>query len=242
MSKAKILIIEDEVEIIEGIKYFLEDANYEVDIATTGLAGLMMAAKQHPQLIILDLHLPDINGFEICRTLRADNDFDQTPIVVLTGDNSSADRTRAFELGVDDYIAKPFDFRELLIRVQRKLIACHLVEPNKKNNEVLSCGNLKIDILRHQVWIDEQPMKLGSLEFKLLLFLASNEGKLVSRHEILEQVWGSATVSERLIDPHILSLRNKMGGCCTHAIESIYKGGYILKAHAESVLTESSSH
>lgn len=237
MSKAKILIIEDELEIVEGIKYFLEEANLEVDVATTGLAGLMSAVKEHPQLIILDLHLPDINGFQICKTLRADSDFNQTPIVVLTGDNSTEDRTLAFELGADDYIAKPFDFKELLIRVQRKLIACQVTEIKKNTNEIVKCGNLKIDIARHQAWIDEQLVKLGALEFKLILLLATNENKLVSRQEILEHVWGSSSVSERLIDPHILSLRNKMEGC-THSIESIYKGGYMLKAHVDRIVTE----
>ncbi|MGZ3768053.1 MAG: response regulator transcription factor [Bdellovibrio sp.] len=225
----RILIIEDEPEITNGIKYFLEDSAYSVEVANTGLAGLKAAAKQLPHLIILDLNLPDISGFEICKTLREDKDFNQIPIVVLTGENQIADRTKAFDLGADDYIAKPFDLTELLSRVRRKLEASAKLEKQKIESGDITCGNMTIKNRNHEVIINNSPLKLSSLEFKLLSYMASNVGKLLSRQEILEHVWGSATVSERLIDPHILSLRTKMKEC-DHSIESIYKGGYILKA------------
>lgn len=224
----RILIIEDENEITEGIQYFLEDSDYIVEAAKTGLSGLMAAVKNPPSLIILDLNLPDISGFEVCRTLRKDKDFNQVPIVVLTGDNNAADRTKAFDLGADDYIAKPFDFKELLSRVRRKLDVSPKGDRPKIDSADIVCGNLLINNQKHEVLIDGNVLKLSSLEFKLLSFLATNVGKLVSRQEILEHVWGSLSVSERLIDPHILSLRAKMKDC-DHSIESIYKGGYILK-------------
>lgn len=224
----RILIIEDEAEITDGIKYFLEDSEYSVETANTGLAGLKAAAKHLPHLIILDLNLPDISGFEICKTLRSDKDFNQIPIVVLTGDNDIVDRTKAFDLGADDYIAKPFDLTELLSRVRRKLEASSKTEKHRGDQGDIICGNLIIKSRNHEVFIDDKALKLSSLELKLLSYLASNVGKLLSRQEILEQVWGSATISERLIDPHILSLRTKMKDC-DHSIESIYKGGYILK-------------
>lgn len=225
---SRILIIEDEVEITNGIRYFLEDSNYVVEVAETGLAGLRVAVKNPPHLIILDLNLPDISGFEICKTLREDPDFDKIPIIVLTGDNESSDRTKAFDLGADDYIAKPFDFKELLSRVRRRMDVSPKADKDKLETGDIVCGNLLIKSQKHEVLVDGNLLKISSLEFKLISFLAANVGKLVSRQEILENVWGSSSVSERLIDPHILSLRIKMKGC-NHSIESIYKGGYILK-------------
>jgi len=232
-NKNKILIIEDEQDIREAIVAVLED-QFTVLTAATGLSGLKEAIRNKPDLIVLDLNLPDLDGYQVCKSLREDSDFKIIPIIILTAFNESDDRVRAFNMGADDYLAKPFSNVELISRINRKLnVAKEMFNSfgNKMDiieNDTLLCGNLKLNAKNQSVILGEQSIHLSSIEFKLMRLFIENKGQLLSRQRIIENVWESQSVSERVIDPHIVSLRNKLSDF-DHAISSIYRGGYILK-------------
>ncbi len=232
-NKNKILIIEDEQDIREAIVAVLED-QFTVLTAATGLSGLKEAIRNKPDLIVLDLNLPDLDGYQVCKSLREDSDFKTIPIIILTAFNESDDRVRAFNMGADDYLAKPFSNVELISRINRKLnVAKEMFNSfgNKMDiieNDTLLCGNLKLNAKNQSVLLGEQSVHLSSIEFKLMRLFIENKGQLLSRQRIIENVWESQSVSERVIDPHIVSLRNKLSDF-DHTISAIYRGGYILK-------------
>jgi DNA-binding response OmpR family regulator len=232
MEKAKILVIEDEKDIRLGLKFLLEEF-YEVDLADGGVSGIKAAIRNKPDLILLDLNMPDLDGFQTCKALRSEAEFNSTPIVVLTAYNEIKERTKAFELGADDYISKPFDTNELLIRIRRKLDTFYATSKEKvvlaDGGNILSCGNLKLDLKNQDATIDTVSISLSALEFKLLTYFVNNTEKLLSRKSIIENVWEGQDVSERIIDPHILALRAKTKGS-NYLISSIYGAGYILKS------------
>lgn len=232
-NKNKILIIEDEQDIREAIVAVLED-QFTVLTAATGLTGLKEAIRNKPDLIVLDLNLPDLDGYQVCKSLREDSDFKTIPIIILTAFNESNDRVRAFDMGADDYLAKPFSNVELVARINRKLnvVKDMFNSLDRKidiiENDTLLCGNLKLNAKNQSVILGEQSIHLSSIEFKLMRLFIENKGQLLSRQRIIENVWESQSVSERVIDPHIVSLRNKLSDF-DHTISSIYRGGYILK-------------
>ncbi len=227
MNKQKILIIEDEVEIRDALDYILSK-NYDLNFAQDGIDGVKKALRNPPNLILLDLKMPEMDGFQTCRILREDSEFKTTPILVVSACNSSAERTRAFEHGADDFISKPFDPNELLARIQRK-ISDHSSQAPAKSSHVLHVdGSFYLNTREQQMIFGDQVVSISSIEFKLVHLLANKFGELVNRDFIIETVWEKQSVSPRLIDPHILAIRNKMKDF-NYTIQSVYGKGYVLK-------------
>lgn len=226
MNKNLILIIEDEEGIREGLSYLLSES-YSVEEAENGVVGLKKAIRNPPNLILLDLKMPEMDGFQVLKALRADNEFNHIPIIVLSAFNSPADRTKAFELGADDYINKPFDRAELMARIQRKLHGTEIKQVSTPNNLIIK-NNLELDLRNHQLNIGKNQISLSAIEFKIIHILAQHFEQLVSRDLIVDHVWEKQPVSPRLIDPHILSLRTKLNDV-NLTIQSVYGKGYIFK-------------
>ena len=190
MAERSVLVVEDEENLLEALRYNLEREGYLVHTATDGGEGLEMARKLNPSLVLLDIMLPTLDGFEICRILRRES---EVPILVLTAKGEEVDRVVGLELGADDYITKPFSIRELVARVRNTLRrARHLEEsqfaPDEERN--YRVGNLEIDLKSHEARLAGQPLNLKPKEFDLLALLVSNKGRAFSRDQILEKVWG----------------------------------------------------
>lgn len=231
----KILIIEDEENIRELVTYNLKASGYETIEAEDGLTGITQAYKTKPDLILLDIMLPGKDGYEICRELRQDNI--KTPIIMLTAKSEEVDKVLGLEFGADDYVAKPFGIRELLARIKAVLRRADmnnssLSEENKEDMENIEAGNIVIDQRRHQVTVDDKQIELTFKEYELLSFLAKNRGRVYSRDELLDKVWGMDYVGEtRTVDVHIRHLRQKLGQDekDNDYIETIRGRGYKLK-------------
>lgn len=209
----KILVVEDEPALQETLAYSLTRQGYSVESASDGLAALDAARRMHPDLIILDLMLPGIDGFEVCRILRQEMNV---TIIMLTARDDEVDRVIGLEMGADDYVTKPFSVRELLARVKAHLRRTTLIRAEIKSEpapetEVMVFGNLTVDLSRHEVLLDGQPLALKPKEFELLLFLARHRGQAISRELILERVWGwDFGGGSRTVDVHIRWLREKI--------------------------------
>ncbi len=212
METKKILIIEDDKEIIELIEINVEHLDYDLDTAVDGEAGLEKAQNGRYDLIILDLMLPRLDGLEICKRLRSEND--NTPILMLTAKSEEFDKVLGLELGADDYLTKPFSIRELLARIKANL---RRVEVDKQENtrqtgrDDLSIGELSIEPDKRKVTISGKPVSVTPKEFELLHLFAANPGKAFSRNELLEQVWGYQFEGyDHTVNSHINRLRNKI--------------------------------
>ena len=204
------LIVEDEDNILEAVKYNLVKEGYDVVSAVDGEAGLDLARKANPDLVILDIMLPKVDGFQVCQLLRRETDM---PIIMLTARTEETDRVVGLELGADDYVTKPFSMRELLARVKALLRRSNLTS-EKRQSEALSyvkTGNLALDLARHQAAIDDKPLDLKPREFALLVLLVSNKGRAFTRGQILDQLWGHDYIGDvRTVDVHVRWLREKI--------------------------------
>jgi len=220
MDQLPILVIEDETSIASFIAMYLEKEGYSVTVAATGAEGLAQASEKMPRVVILDLMLPDIDGFEICRLLRGESDV---PIIMLTARDDATDKVNGLELGADDYITKPFDPRELVARVKSVL---RRAEPHD-GDDVLTAGEIVLDPVRHEVTCSGDEVSLTAKEFDLLAYLILNRGLALSRQQLLEQVWGYEFFGDtRTVDVHINQLRKKLGGALN--IETVRSIGYKL--------------
>ena len=207
--KEKILIIEDEEALVETLRYNLIREGYQVYTATDGMSGLEMARSEKPDLIILDLLLPKLDGLSVCRILRQEGS--SVPILMLTCRDEEMDKVLGLELGADDYVTKPFSLRELLARVKALLRRVEMLRREERKPEVISVGELTIDLRRHRAFWKGQELELSPKEFALLTFLARNRGMVLSRELILERVWGYDYVGDtRTVDVHIRWLREKI--------------------------------
>ena len=225
MAKKKILIIEDEKDIVEMIKYNLNKEGYATSTLFRGRDAVSSVKKDQPDLVILDLMLPDIDGFEICKELRANERTAYVPIIMLTAKSQEADKVTGLELGADDYVTKPFSPRELLARI-KAVLRRKAPRAIKKTIEI---GPVFIDGIRHKVFVDGKEIKLTSTEFKLLTFMAQRPGAVLSRDKLLDGVFGyDANVYDRTVDSHIKSLRKKLGKE-RDCIETIRGAGYRFK-------------
>ena len=217
------LIIEDDPDIAESVRYNLESAGFSAMVASTGEQGLKLAldTQNPPIVIVLDLMLPGMNGMDLCRRLRRENQTRRTPIIMLTAKTSEADRIAGLDLGADDYIAKPFSVRELLARVRAVL---RRVEDEVA--ERYEDGRLTIDFADVRASCGGTNVKLTNKEFQLLSALAKKRGRVVVRQQLLDQVWGySHYVDPRTLDVHIRRLRQKLGAC-GDCIETVVGVGY----------------
>ena len=207
----KILVIEDEISLRETLAYNLQKQGYLVETSGDGLQGLQLARQMSPDLILLDVMLPGMDGFEICRVLRREMDI---PILMLTARADEIDRVVGLELGADDYITKPFSMRELLARVKTRLRVLNIMRekstpPESEKGRVF--GNLNIDLERHEIRMDDKVLEMQPKEYDLLTYLAQNARRALSREHLLENVWGWDYSGEsRTVDVHIRWLRQKI--------------------------------
>lgn len=201
---AKILVVDDELPLIQVLSYNLKQAGYEVLVARDGEEALQQAKRHVPDLVILDLMLPKIDGLEVCRRMRRERDV---PIIMLTARDDEIDRVVGLELGADDYVVKPFSVRELLARIRNVLRRFQPAEPA----EIVAVAGLSIDTASHTVYVGSVPLAVTSLEFALLLALGRNAGRVLSRDQLIEAVWGYDYHGDgRVVDAVIKRLRGKL--------------------------------
>lgn len=225
MHKGKILIIEDDHDIVEMIEYNLAQEGYQTVSAADGQRGIELAGSEQPSLIVLDIMLPVIDGFEVCRILRRDDSTAHIPIIILSARSQETDRIVGLELGADDYVTKPFSPREFVARIKAVLRRGRL----KSSGERMERGVVVIDRQRHEVTVGGESVSLTITEFRLLEFMARRPGVVYSRSKILDAVGGDeAMVYDRTVDAHIKSLRRKLGTAKDY-IETIRGAGYRFK-------------
>jgi len=213
----KILVVEDEISLKETLAYNLKKQGYEVETADDGNKALEIARQSHPDLILLDVMLPGIDGFEVCRILRQEM---TTPILMLTARDDEIDRVVGLEIGADDYMTKPFSMRELMARVKAMLRRVRMLSQDTSHTQSGSTtagdtpiifDNLTINPVRHEAFLNSEPLSLKPKEYELLQFLAEHRGQVLTREFILERVWGWDYVGDsRTVDVHIRWLREKI--------------------------------
>jgi DNA-binding response OmpR family regulator len=221
-----ILLIDDEPDLIKLLDYNLTRADYLVLSARDGETGFSLARKHAPNLIILDIMMPGMDGWEVCKKLRQEPSTAATPILMLTAKAVETDRVLGLELGADDYVTKPFSVREVLARVKALL---RRSEPASEPREVIKAGKLVIDSARRSVTVAGQPIALTATEFNMLRALAAGRGRVMSRDDLISEARGEdVAVVDRTVDVHVASLRRKMG---KHGslIETVRGVGYRLK-------------
>jgi DNA-binding response OmpR family regulator len=209
----KILIIDDEKDLVESIEYNLKKENFTVLKAYDGQAGLKIAREKIPSLIILDLMLPEISGIEVCRILKQENKTAAIPIIMLTARTTQMDKIIGFESGADDYLTKPFDMRELIARVKA------ILKRGGEKNKAYTFPDLTIDVEKHEVQVLGKTIDLTAKEFDLLIYLIEQKEKVCTREVLLDQVWGiEVAIETRTVDAHIKKLREKMGKAGRHIL------------------------
>ena len=228
-----ILVVEDERDLLTTMEFNLQQAGYETRGATTGAEALRLAEQiPQPDLVLLDLMLPDIAGTEVCRRLRASEDGRRTPVIFVTAKGEEIDRVVGFELGADDYVVKPFSVRELILRVRAVLRRAGgpddaVADTPADDAEVfIDFGVLRIDEPGHRCWVNGDEVHLTALEFRLLTTFYERRGRVQSRERLLTDVWGySADVTTRTVDTHIKRLREKLGEAAIY-VETVRGVGY----------------
>ncbi len=226
-----ILIVDDEQDLLSTLTYNLEREGYQTRTATTGSEALEQAQKSPvPDLILLDLMLPDRTGTEICRLLKSQPDTKTVPVIMLTAKGDEIDRVVGFEVGADDYVTKPFSVRELLLRMRAVLRRTSGPSPSADD---INFGDLRVDHAAHQVWLNAEEIILTALEFKLLSTLMQRKGRVQTRKQLLDDVWGiQADVTTRTVDTHVKRLRQKLGSAGDY-IETLRGVGYRFKPQPE---------
>ena len=228
MAKKLILAIDDEKDILKLLQYNLDREGYQVLCAKTGEEGLELARSKRPNLVILDIMMPGIDGLEVCKILHANKDTKNIPILMLTAKSSEVDQILGLELGASDYMTKPFSVKVLLARVKNIF---RNQEVKKEETPVIKAGELVIDKERHAFSIKGKPVTLTKLEFKMLGFLMANRGKVYSRDQLLSGVWdGEAFVVDRTVDVHVRSIRQKLGKY-RDWVETVRGSGYRFVEH-----------
>lgn len=233
LSKKSVLVVEDEENLLEALRYNLEREGYQVHTAADGGDGLELARKLNPSLVLLDIMLPTLDGFEVCRILRRES---EVPILILTAKGEEVDRVVGLELGADDYITKPFSIRELVARVRNTLRRAQYLDAGPPpaaatEPDAYRVGNLEIDLNRHEARLAGTPLNLKPKEFDLLALLTANPGRAFTRDQILEKVWGYDYVGQtRTVDVYVSWLREKLQADPTtaHSIVTIRGVGYRL--------------
>ena len=223
MHKGTILVIDDEPDLIELVQFNLQKDGYEVIVAKNGQAGLEIAQKHLPDMIVLDLMMPGIDGLEVCRQLRSDARTRLIPMIMLTAKSAEADRIVGLELGADDYITKPFSPRELLARVRALL---RRATSTQETPTVIRQADVMIDVTRHEVTSAGKQVDLTPTEFRILQFIIARPGRVLSREQIIDAAVGNEmAVFDRTIDVHIAAIRRKLGKAGDR-IETIRGFGY----------------
>jgi len=222
----RILIVEDEGSLVTLLRYNLEREGFEVSDVRDGEEALLAAAENPPDLILLDWMLPLVSGVEVCRQLRRRPETRTTPVIMLTARGEEADKIRGLDVGADDYITKPFSPAELIARIRALL---RRAQP-ATDDETLRCGDIRMDLAGHRVHRDDQEVHLGPTEFRLLRYLMEHPGRVFSREQLLDAVWGRDIYVEiRTVDVHIRRLRKALNaGGATDCIRTVRAAGYAL--------------
>jgi two-component system OmpR family response regulator len=209
MASSKILVVEDDANLLATLRYNLQRESYDVVTAVDGVEALEVARREKPELIVLDVMLPKLSGFEVCRILRKEM---TVPILMLTAKNEEVDKIVGLEIGADDYMTKPFSMRELLARLRAMLRRAEMAEVQPAGEKTtLKIDDLEIDSARHRAFLKGTALELSPKEFDLLAFLAKNKGFVFNREQLLEKVWGYDYAGDtRTVDVHIRWLRQKI--------------------------------
>lgn len=232
MSEPLILVVEDDRNLAKLLKYNLEKASYKCFLAESGEDALQLLAEKDVDLVLLDIMLPGIDGFEVCRKIRQHQLYRDLPIVMLTAKGEEIDKVLGFELGIDDYVVKPFSPRELNLRIRAILKRDR--RGKRDVREVMKCNGLEVDIARHSVKLDGKEVTLTLMEFKLLVVLLKRRGQAQSRETLLSDVWDvDKNINTRTIDTHITRLREKLGKT-GKLIKTVRGLGYKLEDSGES--------
>jgi two-component system, OmpR family, phosphate regulon response regulator PhoB len=239
-AERRVLVIEDEEDIRDLLSYNLQSGGYQVKSVETGQLGLAAVDEFVPDVVLLDLMLPDVSGTEVCRRIRSRTDTSQPAIIMLTAKGEEIDRVVGFEVGADDYVVKPFSVRELLLRVNAVLRGRNgivptvgekrpaLVPPVAKSRRKYAVGPLKVDVDGHYVHVKQSEIHVSAIEMRLLVYLIEHRGRVRSREDLLEDVWGyKPGVSTRTVDTHVKRLRDKLGSAGS-LIETVRGTGYRL--------------
>ena len=230
----RVLIVDDEEDLQRLLLFNLRDAGFDPEAVATGAEGLAAAEKSRPEVVILDLMLPDVSGTEVCRQFRAAPALGDIGILMLTARGDEYDRVLGFEIGADDYVVKPFSVRELMMRVRALSKRAHerrlaRASTGDSPQSRLRWEGLEIDPLRHRVFSDGTELALRPLEFKLVHLFLEHPGRVFTRTELLEEVWGiTADVNTRTVDTHVRRLRERLGRFGV-AVETVHGFGYRLR-------------
>jgi two-component system alkaline phosphatase synthesis response regulator PhoP len=222
MASKKVLVVDDDVKTVELVRLYLDRDGYQVLTAYDGVEALRLARESYPDLIVLDLMLPDIDGLEVCRVLRHESDV---PIIMLTARTTDQDKLTGLDIGADDYVTKPFSPKELTARVRAVLRRL----PGERGPEEIKSGELSMNFTTHEAWFAGRPLSLTSVEFKLLGIIAKEPGRVFSRANLIEEALGYDFEGfDRTIDVHILNLRRKLEPDPSHPryIKTVYGVGY----------------
>ena len=225
-----IFSIEDEEALVSLLEYNIKASGFKFEHSTNGYDAMMKLQKSNPDLILLDWMLPDIAGTEVCKFVRSNKDLKNTPIIMLTAKGEEQDLLSGFEMGCDDYITKPFSPAELIARIKALLRR----SSDDSKETILSYGNIKLDTGSHRVYCCDEEAKLGPREYRILEFLMKNPGRVYSRQQILDNVWGTNVyVTDRTIDVHIRRLRKALSNTeeCK-VIRTIRSSGYSLDTNS----------
>jgi DNA-binding response OmpR family regulator len=227
MAKPAILVVEDDIDILNLLTYNLAGAGFEAVVAQDGYEALTLARRRPPHLVILDLMLPGLDGFEVCKELKRSEATRKIPVLMLTARGEEVDRIVGLELGADDYVVKPFSPRELILRV-RAILKRYMPE-EAPAPAVWRREGVTVDFQAHRVTVDEQEVALTATEFRLLAELIRNQGKVQSRDHLLDKVWGYQFEGyARTVDTHVRRLRQKLGDYA-ELIETLRGVGYRLR-------------
>jgi two-component system phosphate regulon response regulator PhoB len=235
-NAARVVVIEDEADLRNLLCYNLQAWGYDARAAATGESGIKQVMEFHPELVLLDVMLPDLSGIEVCRRIRALQDLPQPVVVMLTAKGDEMDRVVGFEVGADDYMVKPFSVRELMLRMSARLKAKGGAEaaappqkqPTAPTRRRLVAGSLEVDPDGHHVYVDSHEVSVSALEMRILVYLFDARGIVRTRHDLLTQVWGyQPDVNSRTVDTHVKRLRQKLGKAGA-LIETVRGLGYRL--------------
>ncbi|MCF7927741.1 MAG: response regulator [Spirochaetales bacterium] len=234
MARETILVVDDESDILELVRFNLEREGYTVITKTTGEDALSDISQNMPDLIVLDIMLPGIDGLDVARQLKQKTETRSVPILMLTAKNEDSDVITGLELGADDYIAKPFSPKVLIARIRAILRKTGSLPEEEMHEERITAGEIEVDISRHEVKCNNKIINLSATEFSVLEFLSRNPGWVFSRNQIINGVKGKDyPVTERSVDVQILGLRKKLGSC-GHYIQTVRGVGYRLDAEPSS--------
>jgi two-component system phosphate regulon response regulator PhoB len=227
MPKAKIFVVEDDKDIIELVQYNLEREGFAVSAVSTGEEALPRLKQETPDLIVLDLMLPGIDGLETCRLIKQENKLKNTPLIMLTAKSEESDVIVGLQLGADDYITKPFSPKVLVARV--KAVMRRLSDKTPAAMDIKSFGDLTIDVPKHKIMYQGKAIELTSIEFKILEFLSRSPGRVFTRDQIMDNVWKDGKfIVDRAVDVHVRGLRKKLNKASEY-VETVRGIGYRFK-------------